>query len=144
MGNDIIEDIILNARLEKVCSPKSGDCEIVALSLNEVFDVEKYVCIYEPGENKYSTHATCKINGVLYDGKGETSREALKDYLDGYLTPEELGIKWNSKEEKIKKINERLEQLIVEHDKQNNPFREEPKKEIVDRLEKSKREVSEN
>jgi hypothetical protein len=78
-----IDKIIRRSNLNELCNVKSGDCESVAVALSRVFEVDSFVCVYEPSEKRKASHATVRINGNLYDGSGRLSydKEALIDYL---------------------------------------------------------------
>lgn len=90
--SDGIARRIKHASLDEVCEPTQGDCESVAVALARTFDADAFVCVYEPGETRYATHATVEIDGQLYDGTGATSRDALVDFLTGFRPADFAGV----------------------------------------------------
>lgn len=127
---DKIEKIIIEANLEEICKPRQGDCEKVAMSMKEVFDIDCFISVYEPGENKHPTHAAVKINGKIYDGKGRISKKSLKDFLSG-MRLKDFGLD-KGEHDKMDKIIE--EELIVEQEPKDNAFPGHYDKEIIERL----------
>lgn len=98
------EGIIDAASLDEVCDPRQGDCESVAAALHRVFDADAFVCVYEPGERAYATHATAKIDGDLYDGTGRVEREDLLEYLGAFRARDVAGVE--SREEMFELFRE--------------------------------------
>lgn len=78
---DKISDAIRRADLPTICQPRQGDCESVAIALHRVFSADEFVCIYDPMVRDAPVHATVRINGVLYDGTGKTTKDSLLDYI---------------------------------------------------------------
>jgi hypothetical protein len=124
----MIEERIKNSNLDDICQPRSNDCEIVAASMSEVFDVDCVVCIYEPGETKRATHAAVKIDGELYDGMGKISKESLVDYLS-WMKPKDFPDNVRNGEDMYNYIEENC---IIEIPEDN--FNTPPDKDIVERL----------
>ena len=135
--SDDIERIIEDVNFEDFCNPRQGDCQPVALALAKVFDADFIVSVYEPGENKYATHATVQINGCLYDGNGKTSREILIDFVDD-IKMKNFPSDVNTRDEKIDYIEN---ELIIKMPVENLGW--EPPEEYVERIRESKEKVIE-
>lgn len=84
------EQVILNAELDEICNPHTGDCVSVAVALKEVFG-GKYLCCYELPSDTRPVHATVEIDGVPFDGSGITSWESLYDNATSGLKKDEIG-----------------------------------------------------
>lgn len=88
-----IDSVIDNAELHDIRSV-TGDCATVASALIEVFGGE-FVCLYSSENGASDTlpaHVLVEIDGRLYDGLGETTRqEAFEIHLvmNGFATKDE-------------------------------------------------------
>lgn len=74
-----ISSQIKDAALREVAEVMRGDCASVAAGLREYFGGE-YVCLYATPENaaeELPAHIVVDINGELYDGSGQVTREKL-------------------------------------------------------------------
>jgi hypothetical protein len=89
MSNQFINKAILDANIEETCNPHTGDCVSVAVAIKEIFGGE-YICGYQNPCDRIPAHATVDIDGILYDGSGTTSTDALYDVATSGLKSHEI------------------------------------------------------
>lgn len=131
-----IESIINQADLDSICDPIGGDCESVAVALHRVFGADSFVCVYDPTTPERPVHATAKINGTIYDGRGVRSREGLLDHVS-YLRPKDFSDNISTADEMYDEIqNEGLIEFdIGEYGTSTLKYNESLVQNIVERLE---------
>lgn len=89
MDNQRINKAILEANIEQICDPHTGDCVSVAVAIKDIFGGE-YICGYQNPSDRIPAHATVDIDCILYDGSGTTSMDALYDVATSGLKAQEI------------------------------------------------------
>lgn len=115
-----IEQVILDANLDRSFNPRTGDCVSIAVSIKELFG-GVYVCGYQYPPDLCPAHATVKIQGTLVDGNGTLNEDTLYDIATSGLKPHSI-------QEKENHIH------MVEHLKKNPLHDRETKRKVKEKL----------
>lgn len=89
MSRQFINKAIIEADIEGICDPHTGDCVSVAVAIKSIFGGE-YICGYQNPSDRIPAHATVDIDGILYDGSGTTTMGALYDVATSGLKSHEI------------------------------------------------------
>ena len=86
-----IERVLEKAALQMYCNAFTGDCPAVAGALARFFDADALVWLVNNPGDPWPIHALVRKGEMVFDAKGERSREDLRQYLENnYDDPDPL------------------------------------------------------
>lgn len=70
-----------SSAISSVANPQAGDCASVAVALRDQFG-GRFVCLYDPEDERLPTHVLVEKDGVYFDGTGS---RPLRDFVEIHL-----------------------------------------------------------